>query len=325
MNVRSLKKICLLALSLAAVYGAGRLYYRITDGFLEDNIHFERPYDSRWESLPLSEENKNQIENILAQEFYYLGKGCQSYVFRSQDDKYVIKFFKYQRFKPQAWLNALTFIPAVEEYRQQKKESKKLKLDYLFSSWKAAYEQLQPETGVLYVNLGKNDKWERKLVVYDKIGLKHELQLDSLEFMLQKKADMLCPELLKLKDHNDLAGAKEVIDNLLAMLVSEYQRGYADNDHALMQNTGVYGKKPIHIDVGQFVINPIASDPNVYRQELFNKMWKFRLWLRQNYPELADYTHDSLKKIIGPSFEQLSPQLNKASMGRIPVILEITK
>ncbi|MBA3604087.1 MAG: hypothetical protein H0W50_10735 [Parachlamydiaceae bacterium] len=318
MTSKFLKKVLLLALVISTVYGVGRLYYRITDGFLEENIQFDLPYDSRWESPALSVEKKNEIDAILAQEFYYLGKGCQSYVFRSQDDKYVIKFFKYQRFKPQSWLSAFTFIPAVDNYQLQKKDLKKQKLDYLFSSWKLSYDELQPETGVLYVNLNKNSNLWDKLIVYDKMGLKHELQLDSLEFMLQKKANMLCPELLRLKSNNDLAACEELVDNLLAMLLSEYQRGFADNDHALMQNTGVFDQKPIHIDVGQFVRNSIASDPRVYSQELFNKMWKFRIWLAQEYPELAQYTQESLKMAIGPSFDKLTPQLNKASMGRIP-------
>ncbi len=321
MSSRWYKKFILFTLAIAAIYGVGRLYYRVTDGFLEENIHYSLPYDARWESPLLSSERKNEIEAILTQKFYYLGKGCQSYVFRSEDDKYVIKFFKYQRFKPQTLLNIFAFIPAVDTYRQQKQEIKKKKLDYLFSSWKMAYDELQPETGVVYVNLNKSEEWNHSLIVYDKVGLKHELQLNSLEFMIQKKAKMLCPELLELKKNQDFSTAKKLVDNLLGMLLSEYERGYADNDHALMQNTGVYDNKPIHIDVGQFVQNSIAKDPKVYQQELFNKMWKFRLWLGRHYPELADYTEQSLRKSIGPVFETLTPQLNKASMGRIPVIL----
>lgn len=311
----------LLLISITFVYGIGRLYYRLTDGFLESNIAYELPYDARWESPPLDHEKKSKIDVILDQEFYYLGKGCQSYVFGSQDGKYVIKFFKYQRFKPQSWLSAFSFIPAVESYRLDKIEQKKRKLDYVFTSWKLAYEELQPETGVIFVHLNKIGGWDKSLVVYDKLGLKHELKLNSTEFMIQKKASMLCPELLRFQQEGDLVSAKKLIDDLLALLLGEYHRGYADNDHALMQNTGVYEGKPIHIDVGQFVKNPIAMDPKIFHQELFNKMWKFRLWLAEKYPKLAAYTEERLKAAIGPGFDDLKPQLNKASMGRIPAII----
>lgn len=312
---------CLLALfCMAALYGVGRLYYRLTDGFTESNIIYDVPSDLRRASTPLANEKKVEIDAILAQEFHYLGKGCQSYVFSSQDGNYVLKFFKYQRFRPQAWLDAFAFIPSVDSYRLGKIAKKRRKLDNAFTSWQLAYEELQPETGVVYVHLDKAGSWDKKLVLYDKLGLKHELDINSIEFMIQKKARMLCAELMQLKHANDLVSAQGRIDSLLDLLLSEYQRGYADNDHALMQNTGVFDSKPIHIDVGQFVKNPLAANPKVYHQELFSKMWKFRLWLRQHYPELADYTEARLKAIIGSSYDTLTPQLNKSSMGRIPAL-----
>ena len=61
------------------------------------------------------------------------------------------------------------------------------------------------------------------------------------------------------------------------MLVSEYRRGFADNDHATVQNTGVLDGRPIHIDVGQFVRNERVKEPRLFHQELFNKTWKFQL------------------------------------------------
>lgn len=309
--------LCLL-LCVFAIYGVGRLYYLFTDGFMESNIIYNVPQELLRDSKPLSEENQKALKAILAQEFFYLGKGCQSYVFSSQDGKYVLKFFKYQRFRPQAWLDRFAFIPPVDRYRLSKIAKKKRKLDNAFSSWKLAYEELQAETGVVYVHLNKSADWQNKLVIYDKLGLRHEIDLNKVEFMVQKRARMLCPELLRMKENEEHQNAREHIDRLLTLLLSEYHRGYADNDHALMQNTGIYDSTPIHIDVGQFVKNPIASDPKVYNQELFSKMWKFRKWLRENYSELADYTDQRLKEIIGPSFATLTPQLNKSSMGRIP-------
>lgn len=314
-------RLLILSLAIASTYGLGRVYYRLTDGFLESNITYELPFDPRWTTSPLTQDHKAEIDGILDQEFFYLGKGCQSYVFVSQDGQYVVKFFKYQRFKPRTWFNFFTFIPAVDSYRLDKIEQKKRKLEYLFTSWKLAYEELQTETGIIYVHLNKGNEWNKSLAAYDKLGLKHTLQLDNIEFMIQKKATMLCPEILKYKSENNLSDGKTLINRLIVLLLGEYHRGYADNDHALMQNTGVFDGKPIHIDVGQFVKNPIAKDPQIYYQELFNKMWKFRLWLKENYPELASYTDEQLQSAIGPAFLNLTPQLNKASMGRIPAII----
>lgn len=312
------KRFLAILILLSLAYGGGRLYYRLTDGFLESNIHYAMPADPRWETASLSPQEKDSLNQILSQPFHYLGKGCQSYVFASEDSRHVIKFFKYQRFRPQAWLDQIVFLPFVDEYRLGKIDKKKRKLDNVFSSWKLAYEELQPETGVVYVHLNKVAELDSTLVVFDKLGFRHEIDLGVTEFMLQKKVDMLCPTLLKLRDAGNFAAAQELIDNLFAMLLSEYERGYADNDHALMQNTGVDGLQPLHIDVGQFVKNPIVADIGVRNQELFNKTWKFRIWLRKNDPLLADYTDDKLQEIIGEGFVGMKTTFDKSSMGRIP-------
>lgn len=317
-NCKTMRRLLIVFLVIAVCYISGRLYYRLTGGFTEGNITYALPYDPQWEVAALAPEDKDKLDTIVSQPFYYLGKGCQSYVFSSHDGKYVIKFFKYQRFRPQEWLNYFTFIPFVEQIQREKIAKKKVKLDNAFAGWKLAYEELQPETGVIFVHLNKSGDFQNELVIYDKLGLKHTLQLGNLEFMIQKKADMLCSKLLQLKDDNQIAEAQLIIDRLIAMIVHEYQRGYADNDHALMQNTGVYDSFPIHIDVGQFVKNPLVMQKEVYHQELFNKMWKFRKWLRSNYSELADYLDLKLEQEIGDGFSEMKPHFYKADVARIP-------
>lgn len=315
---KTIHRFLFLFLAIAACYTVGRLYYRFTGGFTESNITYALPYDPQWDIATLSPDDNDEISGIVSQPFYYLGKGCQSYVFSSQDDKYVIKFFKYQRFRPQEWLNYFTFIPFVDQLQREKIAKKKLKLDNAFAGWKLAYEELQPETGVIYVHFNKSGDFAKEFVIYDKLGLKHTLPLGNLEFMIQKKADMLCPKLLQLQADKRTEEAQLIIDRLLTMIVHEYQRGYADNDHALMQNTGVYEGYPIHIDVGQFVKNPTVMQKEVYHQELFNKMWKFRKWLRSHNEELADYLDYKLQQLIGDDFKDMQPHFYKADVARIP-------
>ncbi len=315
---KTFKLFLLFAVLVILAYGGGRLYYAVTAGFVESNIMYDIPKNPRWNTSPLSSSEKESLKTILSQPFTYLAKGCQSYVFSSKDGQYVIKFFKFQRFRPQAWLDNFAFIPLVDSYRLKKIEKKRRKLENVLNSWKLAYEELQPETGVVYVHLNKTAEIDQELIAYDKMGFEHRLQLGGIEFMLQKKTEMLCPTLVKYRDNGDLTRAKELIDKLFAMLLSEYERGLADNDHALMQNTGVYNNQPIHIDVGQFVKNPVVTDTQIRNQELFNKTWKFRIWLQENYPAIADYTKLRLKEIIGDSFDEMKPNLYKSSVGRIP-------
>lgn len=289
-------------------YGGSRLYYKITDGFLVSNITSDYAYDERWETRPLSKQEHNLVDSILDQKFSYLGKGCQSYVFLSEDGKYVIKFFKYQRFRPQEWLDYFAFIPTVDEYRLRKIDKKQNKREGVFRSWKLAFEELQPETGLIFVHLNKTYDLNKTLTIFDKMGFEHTLDLDQIEFLIQRKVKPYCGYISDLMANKDTTAAKKLLSQTITLIMSEYARGIVDNDHALMQNSGVMDGKPMHVDVGQFVWNDEVKNPEVYQQQLFNKTYKFRKWLNKKYPELEQHLEKELRGIIGDAFDTLKPQ-----------------
>jgi hypothetical protein len=304
-------RFVVLSFVIMSLYGLGRLYYHLTGGFIEANITSDFPFQPQWEVRSLMASEQEELDRVLNQPYYYLGKGCQSYVFISQDGQYVIKFFKYQRYRLQPWLAYFPPLPAIVKYRQEKLEKKWNKLDGFVQSWKVAFENLKEETGLLFVHLNKTTHLQRQVIIYDKIGLKHVIELDQMEFCIQRCARMLCDALLEYKAKGDLVKAQQLIHQLLSMILSEYSRGLADNDHALMQNTGVAQGKPVHIDVGQFVFNDAVKQPHVFHQELFTKMYKFKLWLHDNYPELGEYLEGELLQIIGPAYSTMKPKWRK--------------
>jgi hypothetical protein len=301
-------KCVVLVIIILAFYGVGRLYYHFTAGFTIENITSDFAFQPQWEVRPLASDEQIVVKEALRQPFHYLGKGCQSYVFASEDNKYVIKFFKYQRYRLLPWLTYFPPLPAIVKYREEKMEKKWNKLDGFVQSWKVAFENLKDETGLIFVHLNKTDNLNKPLTIYDKIGMKHVVNLDQMEFCIQKKAEMLCEVLMNCKKSDDLPKAQQIVRSLLSMILSEYARGIADNDHALMQNTGVSEGKPVHIDVGQFVFNDDIKRPEIFHQELFTKTYKFKLWLRKEYPELADYLDAELIHIMGSRYDTLKPK-----------------
>lgn len=308
---KNILRFLLLGLLVLSLYGLGRLYFLVTAGFSIDNITSDFAFQPQWEVRPLLASEKAELAKALDQPFYYLGKGCQSYVFASEDGQYVIKFFKYQRYRLQPWLAYFPPLPALVKYRQEKLERKWKKLDGFVQSWKVAFENLKEETGLLFVHLNKTDQLKNQVTIYDKIGQKHLVDLDKMEFCVQRRAQLLCETLLDYKYKGDLAGAKQLIHQLLNLVLSEYSRGLADNDHALMQNTGVAQGRPVHIDVGQFVFNEAVKQPAIFHQELFTKTYKFKLWLRDHYPELGEYLEMELRQIIGPGYTTMLPKFRQ--------------
>lgn len=297
-------KISLLFLCLiVAIYGAGRLYFYVTGGFRIAHISSDFIPDPQWDTRALSDLEWQEVRKAVDQPFSYLGKGCQSYVFLSEDGGYVVKFFKYQRFRPHPILTQLSFLPPVEKLVKEKKEKKKIKLDALYSSWKLAFDHFPSHTGLIYVHLNKTKNlFSHPVTFYDKIGRGHTLELDGMEFLIQKKAIMLCDELDLLMAEGKEKNAQELITSLFDQVVLEYHKGFADNDHALMQNTGVIDHIPVHIDVGQFVQNESMKDPTIYWQELYNKFYKFRLWLKEKHPSLLLHVDQLFYNEMGDAF-----------------------
>jgi len=295
------------SLFILLLYGLGRLYFHLTAGFTIGNISSDFAYQPDWQTRALTNSENNELKMALEQPYEYLSKGCQSYVFLSQDGKYVIKFFKYQRFRLQPWLVYFPPLPAFDRYREEKKEKKWQILNFFIKSWKVAFDNLKAETGLIYVHLNKTDHLNKKLIIQDKLGIKHRLNLDQMEFCIQQRAEMLCDVLMEYKIKADDSSARLLIDNLIALIVSEYERGLADNDHALMQNTGVVQGRPIHIDVGQFIMNEEIKNPIKYHQELFTKTYKFKKWLAQNYEEMSHHLEMRLEEMIGPEYSSMRP------------------
>ena len=296
-------------LSVTGIYGVGRVYYYVTDGFTTSNIASNLKFDPRFETKSITTEEKNLVDSILSQKFEYLGKGCQSYVFASEDGRYVLKFFKYQRFTPQEWLNLFSFIPTMNEYRLLKIEKKRNKLENIFKSWKIAHDELKSETGLVYVHLNKTNTLQKQVLIADKVGMEHHLAIDDYEFLIQKRAFMLTDTIENQMKMSQLDQTKKLLDTLFDTLVSEYKRGLGDNDHALMQNTGVLDGMPIHIDVGQFLQKESYKNVEVQAQEMFNKTYKFRIWLKKSFPDLSLYFDEKLYTFIGPKMDELRPQL----------------
>ena len=306
---KHLKRFFILTVFILVVYGSGRLYFALTAGFTVGNIASNFDYHEEWKLSELSTTEEQDLKKILSQKFNYLGKGCQSYVFASADGDYVLKFVKFQRFRPKPWLDYLVSLPYMDQYRQSKINKMNKKLDMLFSSWKIAYENLKPETGLIFVHLNKTHNLNQFVTIYDKLGFQHQINLDDTVFLLQKRAKMLCSTINDLMKQGKISEAKQLLDHLLTTILSEYHRGLADNDHALMQNTGVFHGTPVHIDVGQFVINLEMQNPDICKLELFSKTFKFNKWLERHHPELATYFSQKLEDIIGPEMHSMIPKL----------------
>jgi hypothetical protein len=273
-------KILFFVFAVISIVGIFRLYDHLSDGFAIDHITYSLPFKDAWETSPPSP----QVELILEQPFTYLGKGSQSYVFLSQDKKYVIKFFKFRHIKPNLLLNSLPHIGPIAYWQDYRYSRLQKKINRVFNGYKVAHDKNKEESGLIYVRLNQTPAWNKVITAYDKLGIEKKINLDKTIFIIQEAAEPTESVLENAFKHNDLALVQKRIQSLIDLYVREYNKGIYDKDHAILRNTGFIGDRPIHFDVGNMIIDPNIKNPEVYNKDLAILISKLDAWLKAHHP-----------------------------------------
>ena len=283
------------------LFGAARLYYRLTDDFRLGNITHEFPPRSEWAVADPTKQQQTIIDSILKQKFYYIGKGAQSYAFGSEDGQYVLKFFKFKHLRPSPLLDWLPPLPAINAYREKQSARKERKFEGVFSGYHLAYERHKDESGLIFIHLNPSQNLFPTVTLVDKIGRKHHIDLDHVVFILQYKAETMRTVLHTLLEQGQLDLAKERISQIFALYLSEYQKGIYDHDHGIMHNAGFVGDRPIHLDVGKLKQDDNMRLKDHYAEDIQLVAARMSRWLQENepkyYPELKQHIDAIIQEI----------------------------
>lgn len=210
----------------------------------------------RWEKIfpdsPLSKAENPPAEPLikqLDQPFYFLSSGVQTYNFISKDGSLVLKLFKhYHAGASTRWLMQL---PAfVQPLLRDTIAQRTRRMDHILNSAKIAASSLQEETKILYLHLFQTE--ELPIIdLFDKIHILHRLDLNQVEFALQKKADSLW-ELLsgyaKINNHEKMRFALRALFNEIEGRLS---KEIASKD-VKWDNFGIINDEVIEWDIGSF-------------------------------------------------------------------------
>ncbi len=232
--------------------------------------------------------------SVLDQPFFYLGKGAQSFVFESADRQSVIKFYKFpahlRRFD---WIKhpfGDTFSPknrAINLHNEKR-------FNRSFNSFLLAYNHLQKETGVFYIHLNPTPHLPRTLQVYDRSGTVHQIPLERLGFVLQKKGKPFLPMFRSLLEQGHTKEAQQMIDSLFQLIISRCRKGISDLDNMDHDNYGWYEGRALHLDIGRFVLKDDVKIPAHYLQEIERITSPLRQFLEKQSPELLEYYDNAL-------------------------------
>lgn len=278
-----------------------RVYYKTTDDFRVANITYELPYHKEWEFPPFNPTEQQELDAILNEKFTYLGKGSQCYAFASEDNQYVLKFFKFKHLKPHWFVEIFPPIPPFSNYRSKQYVRKQKKLNNLFEGYRLAYEEYRPQSGLIYIHLNKTKNLHKIITVYDKIGFPRNIDLDQVVFVLQKKGTTTRSVLSADLENHDIAAAQKHIDKILNFYSQEYSRGIFDRDHGVLINTGFLNDEPFHLDVGKLTKNEAMKNRSDALKDITFISEKLKGWIKKNYPQ----NYEELSSFIDSKNQQL--------------------
>ncbi len=292
----AIKKFSVFAVALLMMWGVVFSYNRVTDGFSIREMTSSLPHDPDAAAPPLPESQKNELGQILDQTYRYIGKGCQFYAFESADEKYVLKFFKHKHLRPLSWLKK---IPMTTKWRQtcdEKIARRENRVRNLFASCQLAYEELPEETGILYLHLNRLPAVERAITLIDKLGIKHQIQLDDFEFVLQKKATQLNTAFSEIQDEDEM---RVRVQQLVDLVILRCEKGIRDRDRSFAQNVAFCVGEPraIFIDIGQFYKDSTIRQPEEQAQDLKKRLGNLRFWTERHYPALLPIVDQEIFKL----------------------------
>ncbi len=237
----------------------------------------------------LSEETA-ALANLFNKPFTYLDRGHQSFVFLSNDGKFVLKFFDVNS------LRGYSYIPFVKRHDTTRTERR---LNDLLNGYRIAYEKDRENCGLLYFQVSPNPSMEYTVVLKDRFGFVHHVDLSKVPFVVQKVAVTTRATLYKLLAKGNVSEAKERLGAIVDMYFDEYRKGIYDRDRNYIDNTGFIGQQPIRIDAGRLRYDPEIKNPSFYSKDIYNVLIKRSdRFLRKYFPLYRDEIVDFLEKKI---------------------------
>lgn len=262
-----------------------RLCYQATDGFQISRIltpDTVTPFEKEIVNPPLS----NEVRTILQQPFQFLGSGSQSYAFVSADGQYVLKVFKQHHF----------YIPPLPIEKLVRFQEKKR--DQFMRSCALAATSWKEETGTLYVHLSPSNDIGFSISLIDKLNIAHKVEADTLQFAVQKKADLVSPRLNHLLRNGNKEESEECIRSLIALIKMRPLKGIGDRDPVVRRNFGFIGNQAVEIDIGSYYANPFLRTEPLYSRAVFFEIKNLHGWLKNHFPELAPIAEKELAPFL---------------------------
>lgn len=269
-----------LGLTLLLIGGIERFCQWQTGGFRIEKVRQDHIYPFSFAQRPPPPE--------LHQTFTFLDSGVQGFAFLGEDQKTVLKLFKHYHGRISTDFLDRCMPRPLAKFLVQKREKR---LGHILASAQMAHEKLPDMTGVFFTHLAKTAQHLGSITLIDHVGIAHTLPLDQVEFILQKKAELIENRLHALFEQNNREGAIEAMKTLLRLIETRSRQGIKNKDGKVLKNTGFIGAQAVEIDIGSFVVRGPSSHPGAHKKAARKAKRQLLTWIATHYPsELSPCT-----------------------------------
>lgn len=274
-----------------------------SSGFSIHKISSRLPFNATWEVESITDKQRELlIQKVFPQNYYHLAAGNQCYAFISEDRQYVLKFFKMQNLFPKGWMNSLSF-SVLEQFGLKNEKSNQLFSERIFASYKDAYETLRKETGLIYIHFNKTREFKTRVNLFDNKGKKHVVDLDSVEYIVQKKATKIYDQLSHLLEQDKYEDLRTSIRSFLQLIAIRCEKGFVDHDLSIRNNFGFVGNSAVQFGCATLTRDSSMKYPMNFRQEVLEAAERLDMWARDNFPEITLFIQEEAQRIINQSYQ----------------------
>jgi len=241
-----------------------------------------------------SQEELERLRAIFSKPFTYIDEGDQYYLFVSQNNEYLLKFFKMRKLTPKYWLNYIP-LPWLDQQRLNKIGYRERARQEVFGNFKCAFEEFRHQTSLYFIHFFNTNWIKARVQIFDRQSSSHWVSLDTVPFVLQRKTTKLFEYIEGLLQEDK---PKEAVSSLLLVLdlvKDRCLRGFADQDGDLESDYGFVGNRAVFIDVERFEKDETLKSPLSVLREVFKVSQRISEWLTFKHPELLpEFQKESL-------------------------------
>jgi hypothetical protein len=249
-----------------------------------------------------SQEELERLRSVFSQSFTYLSESDQCYLFVSQNNDYLLKFFKMRKLTPKYWLNYIP-LPWLEQERLNKIGHRERSRQELLGNFKSAFEGFRHQTSLFFIHFFSTEFLKSKVHIIDQQNTSHYVYLDSVPFVLQRKSVPLFEHIETLIENRKTKEAMSSLLLVLDLVKDQCQRGFGEHEINLEKDYGFIGNRVVFVDVERLVKDDSLKNPLSTLREVFKVSQKISEWLEQSHPSLAtDFqreSHDLISMLEG--------------------------